>query len=268
VEALNQVAGWPAEHAAVAVVGAEGVRASVGAPDRAFWWASITKLLGGLALLVALEEGILDLEDPAGPAGSTVRHLAAHASGLPLDGGPPLAAPGKRRIYSNAGIEQLAEAVEEAAEMPFARYLRTAVTGPLGLSQHLAGSPASGFHGTLADLALLGQELLAPSLVAAETLAEATSVQFPGLGGVLPGFGRQDPNDWGLCFELRDGKSPHWTGSRNSPRTFGHFGAGGTFLWVDPDRGLALAGLTDLAFGDWSKEAWPRLADSVLAHGS
>ena len=62
---------------------------------------------------------------------------------------------------------------------------------------------------------------------------------FPGLAGVLPGFGRFEPNDWGLGFELRDDKRPHWTGTGNSPRTFGHFGAAGTFLWVDPDAGLA-----------------------------
>ena len=105
----------------------------------------------------------------------------------------------------------------------------------------------------------------APRLVAPETLAEAVSVQLPGLNGVLPGFGRQDPNDWGLGFELRDGKSPHWTGSLNSPRTFGHFGASGTFLWVDPAPRLALAVLTDLDFGAWAREAWPRLADAVLA---
>ena len=84
------------------------------------------------------------------------------------------------------------------------------------------------------------------------------TVQFPGLDGVLPGFGKQTPNDWGLGFELRDAKSPHWTGARNSPRTFGHFGRSGTFLWVDPDAGVALACLTDRNFGDWAKEAWPR----------
>ena len=62
-------------------------------------------------------------------------------------------------------------------------------------------------------------------------------MQFPGLVGVLPDVGRMDPNDWGLGVELRDAKTPHWTGARNSPRTFGHFGGSGTFLWVDPERG-------------------------------
>jgi CubicO group peptidase (beta-lactamase class C family) len=73
-----------------------------------------------------------------------------------------------------------------------------------------------------------------------------------------------DPNDWGLAFELRDSKSPHWTGTQNSPRTFGHFGAAGTFLWVDPDAGLACGVLTDREFGDWAKDAWPRFSDSVV----
>jgi CubicO group peptidase (beta-lactamase class C family) len=264
VDALNQVRAWPAASAAVAVVGAEGVVDRRGDPTREYRWASVTKLLTATALLVALEEGVLELDDAAGPPGSTVRHLAAHASGLPLNEGAPISRPGRRRIYSNSGIEAVADAVERAAEMPFAEYVRGAVTGPLGLSAHLRGSPAWGFRGTLEDLALLATEFVAPRLVASETLAEATSVQFPGLVGVLPGFGRQEPNDWGLGFELRGDKRPHWTGSRNSPATFGHFGASGTFVWADPERRLALCCLTDLEFGDWAKEAWPRLADDVL----
>jgi CubicO group peptidase (beta-lactamase class C family) len=216
-------------------------------------------------VLVAAEEGVIDLDAPAGPPGSTVRHLLAHASGLPPDGRTPIARPGERRIYSNAGFELLAESVAATAEMPFEEYLRLAVLEPLGLGVRLRGSAASGIVGVLDDLAALGRELLAPSLVASETLREATTVQFSGLVGVLPGFGRMEPNDWGLGFELRDAKSPHWTGARNSPRTFGHFGRSGTFLWVDPEAKLALACLTDRTFGDWAKQAWPRLADAVLA---
>ena len=256
--------GWPAPHAAVAVVGRSGPVASRGELERPFRWASVTKLLTAVGALVALEEGIADLDEPAGPPGSTLRHLLSHASGLPLNEGPPIARPGQRRIYSNSGVQAAAEAIAAAAGMPFAAYLREAVTGPLRLSAHLEGSPSWGYRGTLGDLCRLAAELLAPSLVAPETLAEATATQFPGLTGVLPGFGRMEPNDWGLGFELRDGKRPHWTGERNSPRTFGHFGAAGTFLWVDPGAGLALACLTDLEFGDWAKAAWPLLADAVL----
>ena len=96
-------------------------------------------------------------------------------------------------------------------------------------------------------------------------VAEATTVQFPGLRGVLPGFGLQDPNDWGLGFEIRGTKRPHWTGSGNSPATVGHFGRSGTFLWVDPVAGLAVACLTDRPFGAWAGEAWPVISDAILA---
>jgi CubicO group peptidase (beta-lactamase class C family) len=229
----------------------------------------VTKLLTGLAVLVALEEGTVDLDEAAGPEGSTLRHLLAHASGLAVDEDKTLTSPGRRRIYSNAGIELAAALVAERAEMPFSEYLQQAVATPLSLRGSLRGSPAWGWQGPLGDLAALGGELLAPTLVAGETLAEATTVQFAGLVGVLPGWGRMDPNDWGLAFELRDGKSPHWTGSRNSARTFGHFGAAGTFLWVDPEAGLACGVLTDREFGDWAKEAWPAFSDSVLReHGA
>ena len=268
MEALRQIEAWSAPQAAAGVVSRDGAIATHGPRDRVYRWASVTKPATALAALVAAEEGSVDLDQDAGPPGSTLRHLLAHAAGLPLEGGPPIAGPGERRIYSNAGFEVAAEVVGAGAEMPFTEYLRRAVLGPLELSASLRGSPASGLEGSLDDLLALGRELLSPWLVAPETLAEATAVAFPGLVGVLPGFGRQEPNDWGLGFELRDEKSPHWTGSRNSPRTFGHFGQTGTFLWVDPDAGLACACLTECEFGDWAKEAWPRLSDSVLGEFS
>jgi CubicO group peptidase (beta-lactamase class C family) len=259
VEALRQVDGWPSAHAAVAVIHRNGAAITHGDSDRAFEWASVTKLASAVAVLVAAEEGIVELDGPAGPPGSTVRHLLAHASGLPLDGGAPLVAPGSRRIYSNAGFEALAAHIAEAAGMPFADYFEAVWGFPL------AGSPAHGVEESLAQLVEVARELLSPRRIARETLDEASAVQFPGLEGVLPGFGRQEPNDWGLGLELRDGKRPHWTGERNSPRTFGHFGRAGGFLWIDPEAELALACLTDLDFGDWAKDAWPRLADAILA---
>jgi CubicO group peptidase (beta-lactamase class C family) len=268
VEALSQIDGWGAAHAAAAVLRRGEVIATRGPRDVELRWASVTKLAAALAALVALEEGIVDLDEPAGPEGSTVRHLLAHASGLPFHGDEPIAKPGQRRIYSNTGFDVLAGHVAVAAEMPFADYQREAVFGPLEMTADLRGSAASHLYGTLDDLVRFARELQSPTLVAAETFAEATSVQFPGLGGVLPGFGRWDPNDWGLGFELRDAKARHWTGTRNSPGTFGHFGGSGTFLWVDPDAGLACALLTDREFDDWALEAWPRLSDAVLAEAA
>ncbi len=198
----------------MAVITGEGVVAERGAGDVVLRWASVTKLVTAYAALIAAEEGVLDLDEPAGPPGSTVRHLLAHASGLPFEGDAPIAKPGERRIYSNSGFDLVGERLAERAEMPFAEYLQAAVLDPLGLAgAELRGRPSEGMWGSPADLARFGRELLAPTLVAPETLAEATEVAFPGLVGVLPGLGRQEPNDWGLGFELKDAKRPHWTGT-------------------------------------------------------
>jgi CubicO group peptidase (beta-lactamase class C family) len=262
---LAQIDTWPVGVAGAGVANAERILATSGAPARRFRWASVTKVLTALAALIALEEGSITLEQPAGPPGSTVRHLLAHASGLPLGAGGPVAAPATRRIYSNAGFDLLAEVVEQATEMAFADYVETGVIVPLHLSSTaLEGSAASGAVGSLHDLLTLGRELLRPQLVAPATMALATTVQFPGLSGVLPGFGSQNPNDWGLGFELRDAKSPHWTGLTNSPETFGHFGQSGSMLWIDPVAGLACASLAEREFGPWAAEAWPRLSDAVI----
>jgi CubicO group peptidase (beta-lactamase class C family) len=267
VKALRQIESWPAEHKAAGVSSSTGILAEHGDTGYRLGWGSVTKPLVAYATLVAAEEGALDLDEPAGPAGSTVRHLLAHASGLAWDSPAPLGRPGERRVYSNSGYLALAEHVTARTEIPFDEYVRAAVLEPLGLAATLEGDAAGGIVGTLGDMLAFGREALAPTLIAPETLAEATSVQFPGLEGVLPGFGRQTPNDWGLGFELRNDKSPHWTGSRNSARTFGHFGSKpgtATFLWVDPERRLAAAAVADESFGPWAAAAWPALSDALL----
>jgi CubicO group peptidase (beta-lactamase class C family) len=267
VQSLALIDDWPVEHAAAGVVTADGtVRGTRGDTARRFPLASVTKPLVATAALVALEEEAITLDQPAGPEGSTVRHLLAHTSGLAFGEHRVVAAPGTRRLYSSAGFEVLADAIEQATGIGFADYLHEAVLAPLGMTATiLDGSPGHGATSTVEDLLRLLAELQAPTLLDVSTLAEATSVQFPGLNGTIPGFGHQKPNDWGLGFELRDGKSPHWTGAHNSPRTFGHFGQSGTFLWVDPDAGAGAVALTDHDFGDWAKSAWPPFSDAVLA---
>jgi len=268
------VADWPVDAAAVGVVrlgpGAPAPPVTVGDTGRVQAWASVSKPATALAVLVAVEEGTLGLDDPAGPPGSTVRHLLAHASGLGPDPGPPVEAPGVRRIYSNAGYEVLGAVLAARAGMAFGDYLATGVLEPLGMERtSLVGSPsgaaAAGLAGPLSDLLALAREWARPTLVSPGSLSEAVTVQFPGLAGVLPGFGEFDPCDWGLGVEVRGGKRPHWTGSANSTATYGHFGQSGSFLWVDPVAGVLCAGLADRPFGVWAARAWPALADAVLA---
>lgn len=263
--ALDLIADWPVEHAAAAIVTGAGDTTTCGDVDRVFRLASVTKLLSAYAGLLAVQEGIVELDDPAGPPDSTVRHLLAHASGLAFDEEVVQARPGTRRIYSNAGYAVFGRVVEAASGFGFGDYLAEAVLQPLGMGDSALHGPAGhGAVSSVGDLARFAGELLRPRLLENEILSAATTVQFPGLAGVLPGYGRQAPNDWGLGFEIRDGKHPHWTGADNSVGTFGHFGASGTFLWADPARDLALIVLTDRDFGDWCKPLWPVLSDGVL----
>jgi CubicO group peptidase (beta-lactamase class C family) len=262
VRALRQIEGWPVPFAAAGAVTGDGIE-TYGDANRPVLLASVSKPVGALAVLVAAEEGVVDLDGHAGPPGATVRHLLAHASGLPFDGESPIASPGRRRIYSNAGFRVLAAHLEEQAEMSFPDYVGGAVCEPLGIGLDPSGDPGSGMHASLADVLAVARELLSPTIVAEETLAELASVQFPGLAGVLPDFGRFEPLDWGLGVQLNT-DPPSWMGARASRRAFGHFGGSGTFLWVDPEAGVACAALTTREFGDWAKEAWPRMSDGVI----
>jgi CubicO group peptidase (beta-lactamase class C family) len=204
-----------------------------------------------------------------GQPGCTLRHLLAHAGGYAFDGTEPVSRPERRRIYSNTGIELAATATAAAGGVPFADYLAEAVFQPLGMSATaLEGSPAHGVRSPVVDLVRFLAEVQRPSLLAPATAADARSPQYPELAGIVPGVGRFDPCPWGLGFEIRGGKSPHWTGRTNSPETFGHFGGAGTMAWVDPAAGCALVALTDRAFDSWSIEAmkaWPALSDDVVA---
>jgi CubicO group peptidase (beta-lactamase class C family) len=269
MNSLRMIETWPVPTAAAAVVRADGTLAgSHGPAGHRFPLASVTKTLAAYAVLIAYEEGAVELDEPAGPEDSTVRHLLAHTSGLAFDQPRIQAKPGTRRIYSNTGFEALGDHLAKATDIPFPDYLREAVLEPLGMtSTTLApdGSPAKDAVSTVEDLVRFAAEVQAPRLLDPRTVLEAMTVQYPGLHGVLPGYGPHRPNDWGLGFEIRDAKSPHWTGHSSSPSTFGHFGQSGTFLWVDPVAGAACVALTDRPFGLWAIEAWPPFTDAVLA---
>jgi CubicO group peptidase (beta-lactamase class C family) len=267
---VEQAGKWPVGVAAAAAVGPNGVLAATGPVNRQFPLASVTKPLAVLSALVAVEEGALELTDTANEdlvPGATVRHLMSHASGLAPDELRRMFPLATRRVYSHVGIELLADLVARAVDMPFGSYFHESLVRPLGLRDtHLEGSPARDGVASVEDLAQVVAELLEPSgWLHSATLSEAASVQYSGIRGVLPGYGSQNPNDWGLGFEIRSGKQPHWTGTHNSPSTYGHFGLSGSMFWVDPERRIGLVALADRPFGDWAKTAWPALSDAVLA---
>ncbi|SDR83220.1 serine hydrolase domain-containing protein [Corynebacterium timonense] len=252
---------WPADNVSAALVGR--TEASYGDESRVYELASVTKLLSTYAVLLAVEEGAFSLDDALGPRPSTIRHLLAHTSGIGFDTREPQKPVGERRIYSSAGFEMLAEHLEQEAGMAFGDYVREGVFEPLGMgTAEIYGSAGHGGRASLSDMRAFAAELVHPRLLAEETLREAMSPQFGDVRGVVPGYGMQKPCPWGLGFEIRGSKEPHWTGENMPAETAGHFGMAGAFVWVvpawvdGPRAGTAMVVLTDRDFGEWAKPLW------------
>ena len=92
----------------------------------------------------------------------------------------------------------------------------------------------------LARGAAAGGALLAP-----ETVDEMLAPQFGPLPGGVDGVGEWPDLCWGLGFDVRGHREPHWAGTALSPRAASHFGASGTLAWLDPERGLGLVALAN-----------------------
>jgi CubicO group peptidase (beta-lactamase class C family) len=276
-DVLQTIDEWPVPLAAAAVLSSDHTGISVekyGTSEAIQRIASVSKALFAYAVMIAIEERSLDLDESAGPLGSTVRHLLAHASGLPFepnegldpDIGSKGAATGTRRVYSNIGFNVLSELLQAHSGIDPSEYLQVAVFQPLGMNHsELRGSVAKDVYSNVDDLALFALELLRPKLIARETWQAFTTIQYPELAGVVPGFGTFRPCPWGLGVEIRGSKTPHWTGTLNSPATFGHFGGTGSMLWVDPVADVALVALTGREFGPWAGPLWRTLGDEVLS---
>lgn len=264
---LSAIDDWPVDSAAAAVRGADGEWVTHGPVDRVYGLASVTKLLSAHAMLVAVEEGIFELDDELSPPGATVRHLLSHAGGVGFASREPEREPGERRLYSSAGFDIIADAIREAAEMQFSRYLRAATFEPLGMeSSALHGSAGHGGEGSVADLMRFADEIIDPAVLHPDTVAEALTVQFPGLDGVVPGYGRQKPADWGLGFQIYshpESRNGLWFGESMPDDVAGHFGQAGTFLWLHRPTGRAAIALTDRPFGDWAKPLWSDFNDEL-----
>ena len=266
--ALDLLASWPGTTRGLVVLGPKG-KEQAGELEAVLPWASLSKVAVALLALRLIADGLLGLDDDAGPPGSTLRHLLSHASGLAPDEARSVAAPGERRIYSNSAVELLSTHLERWTGAEIGQLLEEEVFGPLEMtSTSLKGSPASGVEGSTSDLGRLLAELQTPELLDKRWWAEMHRVQFPGLAGVVPGVGRFDPCDWGLGVEVKGVKAPHWTAPSMGPETFGHFGRAGGFIVVDPSRSLGACTLGNAPFGPEFLKAWPEFLEALCAESS
>ena len=182
---FSQISQWPADTVAGALLHRGEVIEAVGDTAREFPVASVTKLVAAYGVMLAVEEGAVELEQPAGPEGSTLEHLLAHASGISFDSREPQKPVGERRIYSSAGYEWAADTVADATGMDFAEYLREGVLAPLGMdSTRLEGSAGHGLVSTVKDLAAFAAEVQDPQLLHPSTVADMRRVHFGGLRGL------------------------------------------------------------------------------------
>ncbi|UYO97380.1 beta-lactamase family protein [Microbacterium sp. M28] len=251
--------------ALVGVTGPDETLAVQGDAQAVLPLASVTKPLTAWGAFVAIERGLVDLDEPAGPDGATVLDLLDHTSGLPMEGDGPLRPVGERRIYSNAGFDALAAHVADAVGMAFSDWMLREVVLPLGMTRtDVTGRPSADARASIADLMIFGREVLRPTLIPAALRDLALTVSHAGLRGIVPGYGPFADNQWGLGFELKGAKSPHWLSDSFPPETAGHFGAQGSFLFIDRSRDLAAAFLSGVPFGDEHKRIWPPLTDEIV----
>ena len=139
--------------------------------DTIFQLASVTKQFTATAVMLAVRQGLLRLDDEITKffpeltqyKGATVRHLLTHTSGIPdyfddadwfidlwkkedrVPANPeivrflcetkakPYGAPGETWQYSNTGYNLLAEIVERVSGIPFEEFLRRNVFKPAGM---------------------------------------------------------------------------------------------------------------------------------------
>ncbi len=260
----------------IAAVDADGrVIWEQGDVAQVFPLASVTKIVTSLATLREVQQGTISLAEVVGHAPSdtpggepyTLAHLLSHSSGLAAegDGQDFRDTPGMRRIYSNQGFDVLGDVMESATGLKTSRWIDRQVVAPLGLrSTTVPRSPARSGFGSALDLTVLAEELMRPQLLDPKMSTAFREVALPGLRGILPGYGMQRNNTWGLGVEVKGDKEPHWTPPSASSKTFGHFGMSGSFLWVDPTRNIGAVFLGAEPFGQWHKDNWPILGEEIL----
>ncbi len=117
----------------------------------------------------------------------------------------------------------------------------------------LAEIPSTNGHGTARGVARVYQGLL-EGLIDADLLAEATREHSAGMDLIL-----ERPSRFGLGYQLTQKERPLGP----NPRAFGHFGAGGSLGFCDPDAGVAFAYVMNDMGARWQNPRNGALIESI-----
>lgn len=243
---------------------------------------SVEQLLTHTAGFPEFVPGVAALEARGAPLEEYVRATLA---------GGVLFGPGTRVLYSNAGFLVLGALVEAVTGTAIPALLSRETFLPLGMTSTTLlplarpgarmarvelgaergsarteiynsayfkrlGRADAGLFATPRDVARLLEAYRrdGAGVVSAALAREAITSRTQGLPG------RYGPYEWASCdfgwsWEIRGDKSPHPTGPRTSPATFGHIGGSGALAFCDPARELSVVLHTLRDFSDgWAAE--------------
>lgn len=203
--------------------------------------------------------------------------------------------PGAKAEYSDIGFMILGTALERIADESLDRFAQVELFGPLGMS-HTAFNPPSSWRTSIVPTA--NDQWFRQRTIQGEVQDENASM----LGGVaghagvfssaediaifanmlLRGGARVLRPDTIAVFTRRESappstsralgwdtpSAPSQSGKYFSPRAFGHLGYTGTSLWIDPERQLSIALLTNRTWPDCSNQAIrqvrPQFHDAIV----
>ncbi len=213
---------------------------------------------------------------------------------------------GSKVEYSNVGYGMLGLVIEAASGQSYPAFLRERLFAPAGMSDaylappesvypriaHVDGvsdpggqyerynsryartltDPGGSVIATAADVATFYQMFLdggkahGRPLLAPATARLMTTNHTAGLRGGIEGFMTWAECAWGLGFDLRGTKHPHFSGEFTSARTFAHAGVAGTFAWADPEHDLVCVMLGNHLLSNlWNQPRWSRYSSAVCA---
>jgi serine-type D-Ala-D-Ala carboxypeptidase len=273
--------------------------------DSIFLLASITKPIFATSLMRLVERGAVLLNDPVanvipefaanGKANVRLWHLLTHTCAASLT-----FAPGTRYAYCNPSFIIMGEMVKRLTGIDHAQHLTEAVLEPLQMhdtcfiprhgderivpvldppwrnEQERAGwlglrHPAAGLWSTAADLVRFGQALLRDGeldgyqLLAPASLRAMTTLQTSGIPSVT-GEG-EFQSYYGLGFSKAGPRGERGPSAElRSPGGFGHGGATGTYLWVEPEFDLVFVFLSNRWLQD--DRALKRALNAAIAAAS
>lgn len=118
------------------------------------------------------------------------------------------------------------------------------------------GAPAGGLFATVRGIVPFLRAFLQQGVAQGrpwlrrETVAAMMRPQVSGIPGRVGVLYEWPAVEWGLGWDVKGSKTPHWSGTLTSPQTISHEGYAGTLVWADPTRELLCVIFTNHTFAD------------------